>query len=326
MDKGFFRWSAIGFPHSNYSGVSMLHTDAQRSASPQGTLYIVATPIGNLGDCSRRALDTLISVDLIACEDTRHTLNLCRHFQISTPLTSYYREIENEKSEHLLRLLKEGKQIALVSDAGTPGLADPGAVLVSKARSAGITIVAIPGPSALSTALSVAGIKQSCFFFGGFPPAKTTRRQQFFRGLSTLPYPLVFLEAPHRIYSTLIDLQRILGDRSALLFRELTKIHEQCLQGPLSSLISHVEHGVKGELVLIVYGAAPPAVDRPENVDDLILWYRDSMEMSLKDAVRHIAHDLGVSRAQVYKRALTLWPLPTDVFPPDSKPSNAFNP
>lgn len=288
----------------------MLHADSQHSSSPQGTLYIVATPIGNLGDFSRRALDTLTSVDLIACEDTRHTLKLCRHFQISTPLISYYREIENEKSEHLVQLLREGKRIALVSDAGTPGLADPGAVLVSKARSAGISILAIPGPSALSTALSVAGIKQSCFFFGGFPPAKTTGRQQFFRSLSALPYPLVFLEAPHRIYLTLIDLHQILGDRTALLFRELTKIHEQCLEGPLSTLISRVEQGTKGELVLIVYGAIPPSVDRPENLDDLILWYRDVMEMSLKDAVSNIAHNLGTPRSQVYKRALTLWDPP----------------
>lgn len=287
----------------------MTHTEPEPTASLQGTLYIVATPIGNLGDFSRRALDTLTSVDLIACEDTRHTLKLCRHFQVSTPLTSYYREIENEKSEHLVRLLQEGKHIALVSDAGTPGLADPGAVLVTKARSAGITIVAIPGPSALSTALSVAGIKQSCFFFGGFPPAKSTSRQQFFRSLAALPYPLVFLEAPHRIHSTLIDLHCTLGDRPALLFRELTKIYEQCLEGPLSAIISRVEQGVKGELVLIVYGAPPPSVDRPESLDELILWYRDTMEMSLKDAVRNIANDLGASRSQVYKRALTLWEL-----------------
>ena len=280
------------------------------SSSPRGTLYIVATPIGNLGDFSPRAVEILKSVDRIACEDTRHTLNLCRHFHVNTPLISYYREVENEKSDYLLKLLTEGENIALVSDAGTPGLADPGAVLVNKARKARISIVAIPGPSALSAALSVSGIAQTSFFFGGFPPAKTTGRQQFFRSLSALPYPLVFLEAPHRIHPTLIDLLKIFGDRPALLFRELTKIYEQCLEGTLSTLIAQVEQGIRGELVLIVHGAPQPSVDRPESLDDLVLWYRDTLEMSLKDAVRTIAHDLGISRSQVYKRALALWNTP----------------
>ena len=142
--------------------------------SPQGRLFVVATPIGNLGDLSRRAIETLTTVDLIACEDTRHTKNLCRHLNITTPLISYFREKEQEKAEQLLHLLQAGKQIALVSDAGTPAVSDPGAVLVTKAREAGIEIVAVAGPSAITAALSIAGLTQTNFFFGGFLPANKT--------------------------------------------------------------------------------------------------------------------------------------------------------
>jgi 16S rRNA (cytidine1402-2'-O)-methyltransferase len=256
---------------------------------------------------SHRAIETLTKVDLIACEDTRHTKNLCRYLQITTPLTSYFREKEQEKAEQLLQMLLAGKHIALVSDAGTPAISDPGAILVKKSREAGIDVVAIAGPAALTAALSIAGLTQTNFFFGGFLPANRNERQKFLHSIATLPFTLVFYESPHRINATLTDMGEFLGDRPAQLFRELTKIHEECLQGTLSSLINHVQEGIKGELVLIVQGAADRRSEKPDNIDELLLWYRDELQSSLKDAVRNIAADLDLPRSQVYKKALSIW-------------------
>jgi len=276
-------------------------------ASKPGRLYVVATPIGNLGDISQRAVQTLSSVDLIACEDTRHTKKLCRHLNITTPLFSYFREREQEKATALLKLLCAGKQIALVSDAGTPALCDPGAVLVNKARAAGIEIVAIAGPSALAAALSISGLMQADFFFGGFLPANANARKQLLKNVALLPCSLIFYETPHRIRVSLADMITALGDRQAQLFRELTKIHEECLEGPLSALHEQMQTGVKGELVLIVHGAAPQAPEQPENLNDLLRWYRDEQHASLKQAVARIAADLDLPRSQVYKKALAIW-------------------
>jgi len=278
-------------------------------AQQPGRLYVVATPIGNLGDISRRAVETLASVDLIACEDTRHTKKLCRHLQITTPLVSYYREREQEKATELLGLLCAGKQIALVSDAGTPALCDPGAVLVSRARAAGIAVVAVAGPSALTAALSISGLLQAHFFFGGFLPAKANARRQLLHSVASLPWALIFYETPHRIRASLADMIATLGDRQAQLFRELTKIHEECLEGPLSTLHERLQQtGVKGELVVIVQGAAPQAPEeRSANLGDLLRWYRDERRSSLKQAVVRIAADLDLPRSQVYKEALAIW-------------------
>lgn len=274
----------------------------------KGRLYVVATPIGNLGDLSHRAITTLTTVDLIACEDTRHTKNLCRHLQINTPLTSYYREKEQEKSEQLLQKLLSGKNVALVSDAGTPAVSDPGAILVSKARAAGVEIVAVAGPSALAAALSIAGLAQTSFFFGGFLPSNKSDRRKTLRTLSSLPFTLIFYESPHRISSTLADMLSLLGDRKAQLFRELTKIHEECQEGTVSTLHNQiVKNGVKGELVLIVEGAAPPSTEKPDKLDELLFWYRDTMRSTLKDAVQAIAEDLDLPRSMVYKKALSIW-------------------
>jgi len=272
-----------------------------------GRLYVVATPIGHLGDLSQRAIETLTTVDLIACEDTRHTKNLCRHLNITTPLVSYYREKEQEKAAQLLALLQEGKHIALVSDAGTPAISDPGAVLVSKARKAGVEIIAVAGPSALAAALSVAGLSQTPFFFGGFLPSSKSERRKVLRTLAPLPFTLVFYESPHRIGAALADLEFCLGNRPAQLFRELTKIHEECLEDFLSGLRDRVKDGVKGELVLIVQGATPIAAEQPDNLDELLLWHRDQLGSSLKNAVAAIAADLDLPRSQVYKLALSVW-------------------
>ncbi len=272
-----------------------------------GTLFIVATPIGNLGDISHRALETLSTVNLIACEDTRHTKKLCRHFAINTPLTSYYREQERKKAKRLLQLLKEGQNLALVSDAGTPGISDPGGILIRAARKEGISIIAIPGPSALTAAISIAGLQDISFLFTGFLPAKKAARRQFLHSVASLPFTLIFYESPHRIQSSLSDMYNILGDRPTRLFRELTKIHEECLDGSLSTLIEQVKSGIKGELVLIIDGAELRTENKPENLDELISWYRDELGSSLKDAVKNIATDLDLPRSQVYKTALSVW-------------------
>lgn len=273
----------------------------------RGTLYIVATPIGNLSDISRRMEQVLSGVDLIACEDTRHTRKLLSHLEISVPLTSYYREKEQQKAEVLLKKLLDGRNIALVSDAGTPGLSDPGAVLVRAARSADIPVIPVPGPSALAVAMSVAGLDDTSFFFGGFPSAKKGERCKLFTSLKALTCPLIFYESPRRIRRTLQDCLKIFGDRQAQLFRELTKLHEQHLSGSISKLIELTDKKVRGELVLIIDGRPDQDTDRPSNLDDLILWYRDTEKSSLKDAARIIATDLDISRSQVYQRALSLW-------------------
>lgn len=272
-----------------------------------GTLYIVATPIGNLEDISPRCKRVLAEVSLIACEDTRHTRKLLSHLQLSTPLTSYYREKEQYKAEVLLAKLAAGQDIALVSDAGTPGLSDPGAILVRQARAAGVSIVPIPGPSALAVALSVAGLEDNGFFFGGFPPPRQAARRVLFKNLAALPWPLIFYESPHRIRACLEDCLATLGDREALLCRELTKLHEECIPGTVSALLARVAGGIRGELVLIVHPPAAVRDNRPDNLPELLAWYRDQPDMTLKEAVRRISEDLGLPRNTVYREALAVW-------------------
>lgn len=291
-------------PTHNVNDIGLERKIAEKQ---QGRLYVVATPIGNLGDVSQRAIQTLASVDIIACEDTRHTKKLCRYFNIETPLTSYYREREQEKSDALVEMLQAGKQVALVSDAGTPALCDPGALLVQKSRSAGIAIEAIAGPSALTAAVSIAGLTQPSFFFGGFLPPNSNERRRSLKAVASLPFVLVYYEAPHRIQATLADMEAILGNRHVQLFRELTKIHEECLEGSLSALADRIKTGIKGELVLVIHAAKPSHTEKPENIDDLLLWHRDELQSSLKDAVSRIASDLDLPRSQVYKKALLIW-------------------
>ncbi len=272
-----------------------------------GTLYVVATPIGNLEEISPRAINVLQSVDRIACEDTRHTKKLLTHLDISKPLTSYYREKEQQKAKILLQELQEGKKIAIVSDAGTPGISDPGAVLVNMARKEGIPIVPVSGPSALITALSIAGLRDSQFFFAGFPPPKKKARRTFFKQLASMTWPIVFYESPHRIEQSLKDCLQCMGDRQGILFRELTKIHEECRQGSLFDLQKSCAGKNRGEFVVLVKAAPQENTDKPEDLDDLILWYHNQPEISLKDAVRRIAADLDLPRTRIYQRALILW-------------------
>ncbi len=276
------------------------------SASKPGILHIAATPIGNLGDISQRLRETLAAADLIACEDTRHTRKLLSHLNISAKLTSCHRDNEQQKAVQLVERLRAGDNVVFVSDAGTPGLSDPGAALVRAARAAGITVVPVPGPSALAAALSVAGLIESAFYFGGFLPAKKSARRKQLAALNALPCPLIFYEAPHRIQAALQDCLEVLGDRPAQLFRELTKLHEEHLAGPLSELLERMSGKVLGEFVLLISGAVERQEEKPDNLDELIRWHRDQGS-SLKDAARQIAETLDLPKSQVYQQALRLW-------------------
>jgi 16S rRNA (cytidine1402-2'-O)-methyltransferase len=218
-----------------------------------GTLFLVATPIGNLSDISKRAIEVLQKVQLIACEDTRQTIKLLNHFGIQKPLTSYHQFNEEKKSTGLAEQLAGDISIALVSDAGMPGISDPGFRLVRLCRNRGIAVVPIPGPNAALTALAASGLPSDEFFFAGFLPPKKTARQHRLTSLRNVPGTLIFYEAPHRIEATLEDVQEVLGDREVCIARELTKIHEEFLFGRLSELKSKVKP--LGEFVIVVSGA-----------------------------------------------------------------------
>jgi 16S rRNA (cytidine1402-2'-O)-methyltransferase len=215
-------------------------------------LFLVATPIGNLSDISTRALETLRSADLIACEDTRQTIKLLNHFGIHKPLVSYHDFNEEKKAEELGRKIADGTNVALVSDAGMPGISDPGYRLVRYCREAGLEVIAIPGANAAITALAASGLPSDEFFFVGFLPSKKSARKEKLEELRSTRATLVFYEAPHRIEEVLEDIQTILGDREACIARELTKLHEECLFGKLSEIRPRVK--ALGEFVVVVGG------------------------------------------------------------------------
>ncbi|HYR86321.1 MAG TPA: 16S rRNA (cytidine(1402)-2'-O)-methyltransferase [Terriglobia bacterium] len=218
-----------------------------------GTLYVVATPIGNLGDISARALEVLSKVDLIACEDTRQTIKLLNHFGIQKSLTSYHEFNEDKKAGELLSGLSGDRSVAIVSDAGTPAISDPGYRLVRLCRERGIPVIAIPGANAAVTAISVSGLPSDEFMFVGFLPARKNARREKLMALANVTCTLIFYEAPHRIDAVLEDMQDVLGDREVSVSREITKIHEEHLFGKLS----HIRPQVKalGEFVIVVSGA-----------------------------------------------------------------------
>jgi 16S rRNA (cytidine1402-2'-O)-methyltransferase len=224
------------------------------SAKP-GILFIVATPIGNLEDITLRALRVLREADLVAAEDTRHTGHLLAHYDIHKPLVSYHEFNEAKRTAELLQKLQEGRQIALVSDAGMPTLSDPGLRLIRAALDAGIKLEVIPGPSALTAALAGSGLAASPFLFYGFLPYKSAQRRKVLSSLAPLPCALGFFESPYRLQKSLADMQEILGDRHAVVARELTKKFEEFLRGPISSLLKGLEkRTVKGEITLFIEG------------------------------------------------------------------------
>src|SRR5215469_5943225 len=218
-----------------------------------GTLFVVATPIGNLSDISKRALEILQTVDLIACEDTRQTIKLLNHFTIQKPLTSYHEFNEEKKAAELADQLAEGTNVALVSDAGVPAVSDPGYRLVRLCRLRGISVVPIPGPNAAITALAASGLPSAEFMFVGFLPAKKTARREKLADIANSTCTLVLYEAPHRIAASLEDIQDVLGDREVCVAREVTKIHEEFLFGTISAVRPRVNP--LGEFVIVVRGA-----------------------------------------------------------------------
>ena len=229
---------------------------ASRSSTlPKGTLYIVSTPIGNREDITLRALRILKEVDLIAAEDTRHTGLLLKHFGIQAPLTSYFEGNEFKKKEFILSKLMQGERVALVSDAGTPGISDPGFRLVQAAVESRIAIVPIPGPSAMIVALSVSGLPTDAFLFRGFLPHKMKKRRDLLKELADVRETLIFYESPHRIFETLQDISEVLGDREIVLTRELTKIYEEILRGKVSEIQIQIGgRKLRGEITLVISG------------------------------------------------------------------------
>jgi 16S rRNA (cytidine1402-2'-O)-methyltransferase len=222
---------------------------------PEGTLYIVSTPIGNLEDITLRALRILKEVALIAAEDTRHTGLLLKHFGVRTPLISYFEGNELKRKDYLLSRLKQGDRIALVSDAGTPGISDPGFRLIRWAVENGIRVVPVPGPAAAIAALSVSGLPTDAFLFKGFLPHKSKKRRDLLKELSETRETLIFYESPHRVLETLADILEILGDREIVLTRELTKMHEEILRGRVSEVLGRIgEKKLRGEITLVVSG------------------------------------------------------------------------
>jgi 16S rRNA (cytidine1402-2'-O)-methyltransferase len=276
---------------------------APRSAAG---LHLVATPIGNLGDITLRALETLASVDAIACEDTRITRRLTERYGIAAELTPYHEHNAATARPKILARLSEGASIALVSDAGTPLISDPGFKLVREACAAGHAVTALPGPSSVLTALSVAGLPTDRFFFEGFLPAKEGARRARLSELARIEATLVLFESGNRVQQTLVDLANIMGAREAAICRELTKLHEEVTRGTLAELSGQAETlETRGEFVLVI---GPPAADAlaftDEALDNLL---RDQLKAhSVKDAVALASELSGRSRRDVYARALVL--------------------
>jgi 16S rRNA (cytidine1402-2'-O)-methyltransferase len=275
-----------------------------------GTLFIVATPIGNLEDLTPRALRVLSEVDLIACEDTRHTRGLLNRFGIKAKTISYHEHNERERTEELGELLEAGRNIAIVSDAGTPLISDPGFRIVQAAIQRGVQVIPIPGPAAFVAALVASGLPTDQFFFVGFLPARATARRAMLEELRAISATLVFYEAPHRIAATLKDALNTLGDRTAAVARELTKLHEEIARGSLSELGRRFSAGApaRGEMVLIINGAneteiradAKSAENAPARLAARVAELeREGLEA--KVALKKAARELGFKRAEAYR-------------------------
>jgi 16S rRNA (cytidine1402-2'-O)-methyltransferase len=270
-----------------------------------GTLYLVATPIGNLSDITHRALQVLRDVDLIACEDTRHTHKLLSHYGITTKTVSYHEHNEQQRAEQLIDQLKQGSNIAVVSDAGTPAVSDPGFRLVRAAIENEVPVVPVPGPSALISALDAAGLPTDEFFFAGFLPARTNARRARLSELQSVPGTLIFYEAPHRLAATLKDAYEILGERDAVVARELTKIHEEIRRGRLSELSEHYEREEpRGENVVQIDRNVISAAKQQSSIAALVDQFeQDGLDQ--RAALKKAARELGISRAEAYRKLIS---------------------
>jgi len=269
-----------------------------------GVLYVIATPIGNLEDITLRALRILKEVDLIAAEDTRHTKGLLSHYGITTPLTSCHEHNERAKAHALVERLERGNKIALVSDAGTPTVSDPGYLLVREAIKAGIQIIPIPGASALTAVLSASGLAADAFVFEGFPPPKRQERKAWLRELESESRTIVFYEAPHRLKESLQDIFEILGDRELVLAREVTKVHEEFIRGRLSQVMAEIDRrDVRGEIVLMVSGAEkqqhPPRDRLIAEIQKL-----KTKGIRIKEIAEVLGEKYAYSKREIYRLAL----------------------
>ena len=272
-----------------------------------GTLYIVATPIGNLEDITLRAIRILNEVDLVAAEDTRHTLKLLNHLEISKPLISYHRHNEDIKSDVLIEKLQKGNNIALVSDAGTPGICDPGEEIIKKCIEQNINVIPIPGACAMINSLICSGIDTKEFMFLGFLPLNKKLRKNKLEEVKKANKTIILYEAPHKLETTLKDLGQILdSERRVVLAREITKIHEEFIRGNIEELIQKAKD-VKGEIVLIIEGNIDIEEDNELNnlsLDEHYKFYEDQ-GFEKKDIIKKIARDRNVSKNEIYKNFIT---------------------
>ena len=269
----------------------------------KGLLYVVATPIGNLEDITLRALRILKEVDLIAAEDTRHSLKLLNHYGIEKPLLSYWSEREKVRSEEVISHLKAGRSVALISDAGTPGISDPGAVLIRRAIEEGIEIIPVPGPSALIAALSVSGLPAEEFLFCGFLPPRKTERLRKLEELKYEKRTVVFYEAPHRLLETVEDMIEVFGDRKVMIAKELTKLHEKFMRGTLKEVYSKLQDSViAGEYVIVLEGSPGMITSIEEALEEVKALMKKGM--GRKEAVRIISGLYNISSKELYDRSL----------------------
>ena len=273
-----------------------------------GILYLCATPIGNLQDMSFRVLETLKSVDLIAAEDTRNSIKLLNHYDIHTPMTSYHEFNKYDKANVLIDELKSGKNIALITDAGTPAISDPGEVLVKMAREEGITVTSLPGPCALITALTLSGLPTRRFIFEGFLPKEKKERKEVLASLEKETRTVILYEAPHHLKGTLKELQEALGDREIVLCRELTKKFEEVVTFTISSAAEYYEsHEPKGEYVLVIRGMDEEELSalKKESFENMTIAEHVAMYeaqgMDRKEAMKKAAADRGISKRDVYQ-------------------------
>ena len=267
-----------------------------------GTLYLVATPIGNLEDLTYRARRILAEVDLIACEDTRHTRHLLTHYGITTPTVSFHEHNEAARTSELLQRLQRGEDVALVSDAGTPAVSDPGYPLVREAAAAGISVVSVPGPSAVMAALTVSGLPPDRFVFLGFLPRRSGERRRALEAAAALPWTLVLFEAPHRITAVLEDIEAVLGDRRVALARELTKKFEEVFRGTVADALGHLRaHAPRGEFTIVVEGTGETGKQK-EGEADAGERMRALLDAGLPpaEAVQDVMRTAGLTRRQAY--------------------------
>ena len=276
-----------------------------------GKLYLCATPIGNLDDMSPRILETLRMVDVIAAEDTRHTIKLLNHFNIKTPMTSYHEYNKIEKAKYLVREILDGKDMALVSDAGTPGISDPGEELVKFCHEAGITVTALPGPAACITALTVSGLSTRRFCFEGFLPADKRERESVLNRLKTETRTTVFYEAPHRLLKTLKLLEETVGERKLTVCKELTKKFEKISLMTVKTAVGYyTENTPRGEYVLVLEGADEQELLKAQQASWEELTLEEHMDLyeskgvDRKEAMKKVAKDRGIQKREVYQKLL----------------------